>query len=123
LKADTFYLSKNERDQWISYDFCKSRIKPTHYSIRSRYDSAPGRNNLRSWVIEGSIDGSNWIEIDRRDNNNELNGKNISGQFAISHPDEFRMIRLRQTGKNHAGHDHLTFSAFEIFGTFLESLK
>jgi hypothetical protein len=74
-------------------------------------------------VIEGSIDGSNWIEIDRRDNNNELNGKNLSRQFTISHPDDFQMIRLRQTGKNHAENDYLTFSAFEIFGTLLESAK
>jgi hypothetical protein len=73
--------------------------------------------------IEGLIGGSNWIEIDRRDNNNDLNGKNISRQFAISHPDEFQMIRLRQTGKNHAGSDCLIFSAFELFGTFLESVK
>jgi hypothetical protein len=123
LKADTLFHSKNERDQWISYDFCKSRIKPTHYSIRSRYDGNPGNYNLRSWVIEGSIDGSNWVEIDRRDNNNELNGKNISRQFAISHPDEFQMIRLRQTGKNHAGHDYLIFCAFEIFGTLLDSVE
>jgi hypothetical protein len=74
-------------------------------------------------VIEGSIDGSNWIEIDRRDNNNELNGKNISHQFEVSHPDEFQIIRLRQIGKNHAGYDYLTFCAFEVFGPYIDSLE
>jgi hypothetical protein len=123
LKTNTIFASKNEPNQWISYNFCKSRIIPSHYSIRSYYAGHHGYNNLRSWVIEGSVDGKAWIEIDRRDHNNELNEKNASCLFDISHRGEYQIIRLRQTGKNHHNDDYLVFCAFELFGTFLESVK
>jgi hypothetical protein len=90
--------------------------------IRSYY-AGPGANNLRAWVVEGSIDRVEWIQLDRRDDNSELNGRHIARLFEISHPGEYQFIRLRQTGKNHANTDSLIISGFEVFGTFLEPLK
>jgi hypothetical protein len=74
-------------------------------------------------VIEGSVDDKEWIEIDRRDNNGELNGRGFSRLFDISHRGEYQIIRLRQTRKNHHNDDYLIFCAFELFGTFLDSIK
>jgi hypothetical protein len=46
----------------------------TNYSIRSSYGDGVNGQYLKSWVIEVLSDGSDWEEIDRHENNNELNG-------------------------------------------------
>jgi hypothetical protein len=84
------------------------RIEPTHYTIWS-FD-------LQSWTVEGSDDGASWTEIDRRENNSDLNGERAVKTFAVSQSGSFRKIRLRQTGLNHAGNNCLVLVAFELFG-------
>ena len=88
----------------------------------------PGGPHLKSWVIEVSNDGSSWTEIDRRENNNDLNDEYATANFKISKvPSEsFRFFRLRQTGMNHYGLIDgcdfyvVTLSSLEIFGTLFE---
>jgi hypothetical protein len=115
--ANSCFHSNNSPDQWLCYDFKNSRVALTHYSIRT----CPGGTNgshLKSWVIEISNDGSNWTEVDRRVNNNDLNGTSFIGTYSISgQVHESRFVRLRQIGKNHNGCDLLVVSAFELFGT------
>jgi hypothetical protein len=62
------------------------------------------------------MDGSSWITLDEQKNNSTTNSAHPIGTFAVSHSEECRFVRLRQTGKNAAGKDHLTIFAFEIFG-------
>ena len=71
------------------------------------------------------FDGSSWTEIDRRDNNNDLNDSRVTVNFKISKaPSEsFRFFRLRQTGENHLGHYlvmTIMITAVEIFVTLFE---
>jgi hypothetical protein len=55
------------RNQWISYDFQETKIIPTQYSIRSRADPcAADGSHPKSWLVEVSMDGSNWTEIDHQ---------------------------------------------------------
>jgi hypothetical protein len=63
------------------------------------------------------MDGSNWFELDSQTNRSELVGLNKSATFSTSVKQFVRMIRLRQTGKESNGYNHLTVSAFEVFGT------
>ena len=99
LGTNSTYVSNNENDSWICYDFKERRMIPKSYSVRSN-GFWPGRNHLKSWVIEVSNDGSSWTEIDRRDNNNDLHGKYATANFRISMvPSEgIRFFRLRQIG-------------------------
>jgi hypothetical protein len=117
----TYFFSRDESNQMLIYDFQKSRITLTHYSIRSFHSDGENGRHLKSWVLEVSSDGSNWVEIDRRENNNELNGASKISTFSISKSMECRMIRLCQIGQNHQGNHHLLFSALEIFGFLIES--
>jgi hypothetical protein len=55
--CDSCFRSQDFPGQWILWDFNKMRIRPTHWSIRSP--------DLRHWVLETSLDNTNWIEIDR----------------------------------------------------------
>ena len=123
LDTDVFYESKNEKDTWICYDFKEQRVIPTSYTVRTN-GVAFGGSHLKSWVIEVSNDKHSWTEIDRRDNNNDLNGSHATRNFKISHVrrKRFRFFRLRQTGENHyhpGPNYYVTITALEIFGTLL----
>jgi hypothetical protein len=67
LASQTFFSSANQPNSWICYDFKAMRIKLSHYSLSSQ--SKDNNHFLRSWVLEGSLEGQSWIELDRRENN------------------------------------------------------
>ena len=71
--------------------------------------------------IEGSNDGSESSEIDRR-NTRELVGKSIVKIYLCrgESSESLRYLRLRQTGKNGQGRDHLFLSAIEFLVLFSE---
>jgi hypothetical protein len=90
------------------------RINLTHYSIRTRRDA--NANHIRSWILEGSIDGQSWIEFDHRENDTSLNSQGAIVTFGISSSPDCRYIRVRQLGKSSSGDDHLVMNAMEFFG-------
>jgi hypothetical protein len=112
----SIFDSQDLPDQWVCLDFGTMSMAATHYTIRTTGAGERGPH-LKSWVIEGSVDGQQWTELDRKENNGQLKARNAYVSFAMSTPTEVRMIRLRQTGRNHVGNNYLTLSAFEIFGT------
>jgi hypothetical protein len=118
LATDSSFGSANEPNQSICFDFKEMQIRPTHYSIRMS-SAAPNAYHLKNWVIEGSVDGNLWLEIDRRENNTDLNGSHAIKTFNICKVDTFRMIRLRQIGLNHRNDNYLLFTAFEFFGSLI----
>jgi hypothetical protein len=102
----------NAPNQWICYDFKTSWIYPTHYSIRSE----PSKYQLQHWVIEGSVHGIEWIELDERRDNTDLKESLVTKMFSITNSQPVRQIRIRQTGLNHGDAHTLTLTAFELFG-------
>jgi hypothetical protein len=103
------------RNNWICLDFKNRRVVPTHYSIKSFCTVNGG--NLKNWLVEVSLDGSTWVEVDHRENNSELNTKNVTRTFQMIRCEECRFIRLVNIGRNHYGNDHLVICSFEIFGS------
>jgi hypothetical protein len=122
LTADSYFYSKDAPNQWLCYDFGDRRIILTHYSIRSRHSGGTDDYYPKSWVIEISNDGSNWEEVDRRENDSSLKGRNLTQLFKVSRSLECRLVRLRQIGNNHysSPNDYLVISGFEIFGNLTE---
>ena len=113
------FSSNNAPESWVCYDFRALRVIPTSYSIRSS-GAGQGGPHPKSWVLEVSEDGYNWTVFDSRQDNNDLNGPYLVQNFTIEgQPKRCRYVRLKQTGKNHAGTDQLTISAFEIFGSIV----
>jgi hypothetical protein len=115
FESNSCFFSMDKPNQSICFDFKTLRIKPTHYTIRT-VNVGQGGNHLKNWVIEGSTDGTSWVEIDRHENNTDLNSTLAVKTFTISKVSTFQMIRLRQIGVNHASVNCLCFTAFEIFG-------
>jgi hypothetical protein len=126
FESERGFWSDNRPNQWLAYDFGRRRVCLTHYSLcshNSRSDAHP-----RNWVLEGSTDGSVWVELDRRANNGQLNGAQLTATFAIGGGgggdwqmgEQWQIVRLRSIGKSYLGCDYLGFSAFEVFGTLVE---
>jgi hypothetical protein len=106
--------SESEPGQWVCWDFKEMRVRPTHYTIMSVC--------LKSWVVESSLDGVNWTEIDRE---TDIEGFRTHGwrvgSFGVSNSAECRFIRMTQTDKRYLFDDDiLAIAAVEFFGTLLE---
>jgi hypothetical protein len=71
-------------------------------------------------VIEGSVDGNVWTALDSRQNNSELNGRDLIASWSMSVKMKSRYIRLRLTEKTHGNNDGLWLSSFELFGARIE---
>jgi hypothetical protein len=108
------FWTENLPNQWICFDFKTYRVIPTHYSVVPE----SGASNLRNWVLEGWNDNQSWVTLDTRNNDDALRLKPSSATFKLGSDEigEFRMIRIRQTGKTHGNDDYLCVAAFEIFG-------
>jgi hypothetical protein len=115
LLSTSYFHSQNEPNQWLCYDFKNRKIRPTHYSIH-----AYSNHYLRSWIFEGSIDGSIWIELDRHTDDQTTNSNHPIGTCSISNPCECQFVRLRQTGVTACGSHYLILHAMEIFGDLIE---
>jgi hypothetical protein len=63
---------------------------------------------------------ANWVEIDRRANNDDMKEKPHTATFAVSKSPLCRYILLTQTGESHGDNDYLAITDFEVFGTLLE---
>jgi hypothetical protein len=108
----SYFFSKNAKDQWMSVDFKEMRVAVTHYILRS----PDGRAFLRSWVLEGSENKVDWVELDCRKDDQGLKGKDLVCRYQVRSVIESRFIRLRSTGLDWCGENYLYFKAIELFG-------
>jgi hypothetical protein len=123
LAADSYWISANEDNSWLCYDFKDMRIKPTHYSVRSRCDGGSNEFHPKNWIVEVSNDGSTWTSIDEHRNNSDLKGGNLTRTFTVSPCDYCRFIRITQHGYNWYSSGncyYFVISSFEIFGNLRE---
>jgi hypothetical protein len=106
-------------NNWVCYNFKSRWVIPTHYAIQTCGDGAGGRH-LKSWLVEGSVDGESWIEIDRQEDRDELNARKVLRTFEVAKSEVCRFVRLTNSGRNYEGIDQIVISAFEIFGALIE---
>jgi hypothetical protein len=111
MRDNSGFWSEDAPDQWVCWDFGEMRVLPTHYTITGLW--------LQSWVLEGSLDATDWFEIDRQTDNTDFHNRNIAS-FAVQDPGECRLIRLTQRSTCQSGWHRLTLDAVEFFGTLRE---
>jgi hypothetical protein len=107
------YFSSNDRPcEWICWNFGQKLIGLTHYTIKAL--------GLKSWVLEGSMDGASWMATDWQMDRHDFDDAWNAASFPASVPGEFRFIRLTQTDTAHKGENLLALHALEFFGTLSE---
>lgn len=101
---------------WISIDFGPHRlITPTHYSLR--HGGNYKGDFLRTWDLQGSIDGITWKTIKRHANDCLLMNPFDAATWQIQGPVEpSRFFRIFQSSHNSSKHHFLVLSGFEFFG-------
>jgi hypothetical protein len=117
LGQQNIFHSLNQPNQWLCYDFKDRRIELTDYSI-----SAYTGHLLRSWVVEGSSNGSDWTILDEQRNNTRADSNHPIATISVARGKRWQFIRLRQTGKNSSNGDWLVLFGFEVFGLVHESI-
>ena len=104
-------------------DFLKLKVNINGYSIQSgNYIS--GWSHMKNWVIEVSENGVTWVEIDRRENNDDLNGFKFQHYFSVSdyQSSAYRYLRIKCVGPTHHNESRYDFSLakFEVYGQLIE---
>jgi hypothetical protein len=103
----SFFTSTDEPNQWVYWELKYHCLHPTHYSFYS---------DAKSWILEGSMDGVNWTEIDRRTDVDWPDHPSLQS-FAVSKSVDCTFIRFTQTDANRRGTDELHLADFELFGS------
>ena len=116
LDGDNYFRSRDVAKSWIRWEF-KNPVSLVAYAMRSCAGFGMGFSHPSSWELQGSNDGTTWNVLDRRENNDDLNGAGLIAKFRFNQAPsgKFRFIQLVQTGPNHLGNDALALSAVEMF--------
>ena len=121
------WWSEDIPGSWLEINFKKYKVKINGYSLKACSGNPNTCYHLRNWVIEGSTDRTNWVEIDKRINNTDLNGRDHQQYYSVtSKPiDEFQFIRIKSIGKNNGGPptDHLHFTNIEFYGQIINNFE
>ena len=122
-KTNNRFYTNYSTDPWLCFEFKKRKIVPSNYSIRSQNCNANGRHP-KSWYIEGSEDGKNWIKIDEQVNCPYLNGPNIVHTFPIQKEKfegkAFKFIRMHHTDKSWGNFDSIIdICSIEFYGKLI----
>jgi serine/threonine protein kinase len=112
------WTSKNDKHSWLQFDFHGMNIIISSYTIKT-YPLGRGFSHMRSWTLQGSVDGVSWIDLDTRVNTSELNGRSKTGVFTLAGPTEVRSLKLKQTGPNHADDHYMILTNVEFYGAVL----
>jgi len=74
---ETRWQSSDSPNSWVSFRIKDHTIKATHYTVRT-YKVSEGSSgwHMKSWVLEGSSDETNWKTLDSR-SGDMLNGAYI----------------------------------------------
>jgi hypothetical protein len=108
-----YFKSKDKPNQWVCWEFKFDTLRPTHYSFTS---------SAKAWVLEGSLDGVQWTEIDRR-TGIDWDEDRSRQSFQIFNSTDCNFIRLTQTDKNINGRDILWLRVFELVGRMWEGSR
>jgi serine/threonine protein kinase len=108
------WISHNTPGAWVQFDFVNVQIYVTHYSIKT-YRSGKGFSHLKSWLLQG-FTGGQWVDLDLREDTEDLNGRSQTGLFQLTNPSLVTMIKLIQTGPNHSGDDFMILTNVEFYG-------
>jgi hypothetical protein len=105
---------------WFSIDFGPHRhICLTYYSLR--HGGNYKADSLRTWDLQGSMDGIQWKTLKRHNNDKSLNGPYATQSWPVQTTESYRFFRILQTGHNSSNHNFLVLSGFEFYGMLYDN--
>src|SRR3989338_8300742 len=94
-------------------------VRVTHYTLR--HGGNYRADSLRTWDLQGSLDGQSWTLLSRHSNDESLNSAfAVHSWPTLPLPTSFRYFRVLQTGHNSSNHNFLVLSGFELYGELFE---
>ena len=99
--------------QYIQFDFLENFLKISHYSIKSRIDSA----QTKSWKVNASINGIEWFTIHEVINDLDMCNKGKIKTFSVNNNLNFKLIRFISTTSRCSDTILLNILAIEFFGS------
>ncbi|EAY20607.1 F5/8 type C domain containing protein [Trichomonas vaginalis G3] len=114
-KWNSHWVSDNQPDQWIKFDFKQIKYQITGYSLKT-YNYVADGNHLRSWSLQASANDTDWVDIDHQVSNSDLNGRSKIAFFKCKIPSNFRFCRLIQTGYSWCDSNMLALTNIEFYG-------
>lgn len=120
LNNMNYFESNNEPESWIAFDFKERKAAVSHYVLKTWFWGA-GFQHLKSWVLEGSDDGAEWTELDRRENVDSLNDANAMRRFKCAIQVKCRYVRIKSIDFDHSDTTNLLIlNAVEFYGKLFE---
>ena len=122
VPADGDYCYTNSAaNSWMSVSLNGKRVIPTGYVLSTDGCGVQGYNLLRSWHLEGSLDGSTWTTLREHTNEATLTQATPTGFWPVDGASSaFSNFRILHTGPNTSGDYHLMASSLEIYGELLD---
>jgi len=113
----------NELGSFFEVDLRRWKIRPITYTLRS-YNQGNG-GFLKSWKLEGSVDGENYVVLDEQKLSSRLCSNTATASFSITNISEdfFRYFRIVGTGKDANSQYYVCSSGFEVYGDALCDLS
>ena len=117
--GNTFFMSRQTKQPWISLEFLRHRVAPSHYTIRVPIHMCQAHGFPLSWRFEVRNSQGSWITLDERADSTFQRG-NSTVTFQIqqraTEPYDFIRLRLLASTATDRGQLTLILSGFEMFG-------
>lgn len=114
-RADGNFYSGNYNNSWVNFRLDSGKLLCNRYSIKSRTDNG---YFLRSWKLQGSDDGSTWVDLDVQTNNTTVNSPTTWLTLPVTATVGYSIFRLINTGNDSNGYNYLCLGEVELYGTY-----
>ena len=114
LSRNSAWLSGEEEEATLLFDFKLKRVKLTNYTLHTTDSGC----HPRSWVVECSNNLNDWFTRDERNNEVIMNKNNFCHTFECQRQSNefYRYVRIRTTSESWDDDFYFEISAVEFFG-------
>jgi len=109
------FFTNDVPNSWIVFDLGdRYQLEVNRYSIKGEVEF--NQYNMRSWILQGSNDSTNWVALDTRTNETAVNGPAFTS-WDVAASTYHRYFRILQTAVNQGGNHWLTMDELRLYGS------
>eukprot|EP00746_Dinoflagellata_sp_MGD_P125229 gnl/MRDRNA2_/MRDRNA2_59957_c0_seq1.p1 gnl/MRDRNA2_/MRDRNA2_59957_c0~~gnl/MRDRNA2_/MRDRNA2_59957_c0_seq1.p1 ORF type:complete len:451 (+),score=71.88 gnl/MRDRNA2_/MRDRNA2_59957_c0_seq1:77-1429(+) len=108
---------RSEPNSWFAIDLREWELRLEKYTLRhGQHAKETVPRGLQSWVLEGSEDGTQWIELDRHTDDTSFHSMMATASWSVTTHDFYQHVRVRMTGPEVSGNFSLHLGGIELYG-------